>query len=395
MTSRALTPLVVDAGALVALARELVVVPSPSGEELRIAELLAERLDGDGFDVELQEVEPRRPNVVATWTGAEEGPTLVFNGHLDTLPIDPELPRPFDARVEDGYLYGAGSNNMKGAVAAMVGAMRTVAAQPRVPGRIVLTAVVGECDALGLGTSAAIERGLRADACINGEPTELRVLTDHAGVTQLDIVVRGREVHVYERERGVNAIEQAAALLARLHDDILTCEGGLDRLPILNVGTIEGGVWPSLTAAQCRIGVDVRSTGTMTPESIRADVLRLVEELAAADPQLEADVALRSPPRFVQQRPFHIDADAAPVAAVARAHALVTGSEPEVGPHWPESFYGTDASHLLHAGIPTVIYGPGSHTQISRPNERIAVAELVTAATVYATAAAHLLGGSA
>src|SRR5262249_30305291 len=162
-------------------------------------------------------VEPDRPNVIATWTAPEEGPTVLFNGHLDTLPVDAALPRPFDARVEDGWLYGAGANNMKGAVTAMVAALRALAAGGVGRGRVVLTAVIGECDALGLGTEAALDAGLKADACLNGEPTELRILTDHAGVTQLDVVVRGREVHVYERDRGINAIEQAVALVSRLN----------------------------------------------------------------------------------------------------------------------------------------------------------------------------------
>jgi acetylornithine deacetylase len=279
---------------------------------------------------------------------------------------------------------------MKGAVAAMVAAMRAVA-ETGVAGRVVLSAVIGECDALGLGTSAALQRGLRADACLNGEPTELRILTDHAGVTQLDVTVSGREVHVYEREAGTNAIEKMQKLLARLDASILRREGGLDRLPILNVGTIHGGTWPSLTAAECSIGIDVRSTGGMSPDSILEDVGHVIATLEREDPGFSARAALRRAPQFIQQYPYRIDPDNDLVRLVAEAHHDVVGSTAEVGPHWPESFYGTDASHTSHAGIATVIYGPGSHAQISRPDERVALTELTAAATVYATVAHRFL----
>jgi acetylornithine deacetylase len=338
--------------------------------------------------VRTEEVALGRSNVIARFGSG--GRTLLFNGHLDTLPVASDLPRPFDGRLEDGFVYGAGINNMKGAVAAMVAAMSAIVRRG-VVGQIVLAAVIGECDALGLGTWAALKNGLSADACLNGEPTELRILTDNAGVSQLDITIHGREVHVYEREKGLNAIEQARRLLDKLDASIFQSDGGLDRLPIVNVGTVSGGSWPSLTAAQCTFGIDVRSTGSMTPESILTDVQTMLDEAATEDPAFTATASLRGAPMFIQQRPYHIDATAELVRHVADAHAALHGAPPEIGPHWPESYYGTDASHILHAGIPTVIYGPGSHAQISRPNERVALEELRQAAATYATAACRFL----
>jgi acetylornithine deacetylase len=269
----------------------------------------------------------------------------------------------------------------------MVAAVKAVAASGTSSGTILLSAVVGECDALGLGTAHALSKGLKADACINGEPTELKILTDHAGVTQLDITVQGRSVHVYERARGIDAIEKMCSLLRHLDESILTRQGGLDRLPTLNVGTIDGGSWPSLVAASCRVGIDVRSTGTMTPNTIKADVERFIARLAAADPDFVATVELRQPPRFVQQFPYHADPAERIVEIVARHHRETARRREEIGPSWPESFYGTDASHIARAGIPTVIYGPGSHHEIGQPDEYVRVDELVQASNVYARAA--------
>lgn len=382
----------VDEDLLVELATGLASIPSASGSEAAIAAWLAERLRAAGCDVTLQEVEVGRPNVIATVGLPEPGRVLLFNGHLDTLPVDPAHPSPYDARVQDGWIHGAGINNMKAAVAALATAMLAVRDGGAQRGRIVLSAVVGECDALGLGTVHALEHGLTADACLNGEPTELRVLSEHGGVTQLEIRVTGREVHMYELPLGANAIEGAARIVAALEPSVLTgAEGGLDQLPILNVGTISGGLLPSLTAAESRLGVDVRSTGRMTPESIRADVERAAA--AAVGEGLGVEVALRERPAFVQQRPFRTAPDTPLLRAVTAALEAETGAA-EVGPHWPESFFGTDASHIAAAGIPTVICGPGSHTQISRPDERVALAEVVTAARVYERAARAFLDGA-
>jgi acetylornithine deacetylase/succinyl-diaminopimelate desuccinylase-like protein len=385
----------IDEALLLQTACELVSIPSPSGEEERVAAHLSAKLERLGFDVELQEVQPRRSNVIARLELPEPGPALLFNGHLDTLPVDPKLPRPFDARVEDGRLHGAGVVNMKGAVAAMVAASHALAGSARC-GRIVLSAVIGECDALGLGTAHALDQGLTADACINGEPTELRILSDHAGVTQLDVRLDGREVHVYEIELGANAILAMADVIHALESLRLEPgRGAVAGLPIVNVGVIGGGRWHSLTAGRCTIGVDVRGTGEMTPDSIRDDVERAVTAAIAGRPGITVDVALRERPAFVQQHPFRASAEEPIVRAVAVALERELGRGAEFGPHWPESCYGTDASHIARAGIPTVICGPGSHTQISRPDEHLAVAELVAAARIYAAAGLEYLRGAA
>jgi acetylornithine deacetylase len=379
----------IDETLLLELTTGLTAIPSVSGDERAIGAWLAERLERAGARVELQRVLGDRANVLATVDSGHAGPALLFNGHLDTLPVEPAVERPFDVRVEDGWVYGAGVVNMKGAVAALATALIALRGTLTV-GRVVLSAVMGECDALGLGTVHALESGLTADACINAEPTELRVLTDHAGVTQLDVTVTGREAHVYEADRGADAIAAAGRVLAALDAAALHgAEGGLERLPALNVGTIAGGRQPSYVAATCRLGIDVRSTGAMTPASIRDDVERLAAEAAGEGFAVEA--TLRGRPGFVQQSPFRADPSSRVVRAMADAVSAELGRPAEVGPHWPESFYGTDASHIARAGIPTVICGPGSHTQIGRPGERVAVAELQQAARAYVRASGELL----
>src|SRR5262249_41840607 len=142
------------------------------------------------------------------------GPTLLFNGHLDTLPVQPGWSQdPFKPRRVGDKLVGAEINNMKAAVAGMIGCMAAMSkAKESMAGKIVLSAVIGECDALGLGTTHMLHQGLKADMAINGEPTDLNVMTAHSGVSQLRLTVQGRSVHVCQRADGRNAIEDLVTI---------------------------------------------------------------------------------------------------------------------------------------------------------------------------------------
>ncbi|MEX2650252.1 MAG: M20/M25/M40 family metallo-hydrolase [Alphaproteobacteria bacterium] len=377
-----------DAGHVLATVEGLCAIPSVSGEEDAIGRWTARELRRLGFDVAEQEVEPGRRNVIATLATGRPGPRLLFNGHLDTLPVPAGGRRdPYKPERADGRLYGAEVNNMKGAVGAMIGAMSAARAEAEaLRGEIVLSAVIGECDALGLGTAHMLDQGFRADLCVNGEPTDLGVMTSHAGVTQLRVVVEGRSVHVCQRERGVNAIDKLVALLPRLTLDRLrhAPHPAFPGLPTFNVGAIAGGGLPSMLAGEAWAWIDVRTVPGMTPEGVRDDIAAAVAEAAAGDPNLGARVELARRPRFVQQHPFHVAADAPIVRAVAAAHLRATGTAARVGTLTPQVFYGTDASHLLRAGISTAIYGPGRVEDINVPDESTAIDDVLTAARVYA-----------
>ena len=388
-----------DADSVVRLVEQLVAIPSVSGDEDAISRFTAGELRRLGFPVIEQEVLPGRRNVLATLDTGRDGPSLLFNGHLDTLPIPSGWAGdPFRPRREGGRLIGAEVNNMKAAIGAMIGALVALrAVADRLTGRVVFSGVVGECDALGLGTTFMLAQGLRADAAINGEPTDLTIMTAHGGVTQLRLVVEGRAVHVCQRASGVNAIEKMAALLRDLREDALrfTPHPSFPGLPTLNVGVIRGGGYPSMLAERCEALIDVRTVPGMTPESVRADLEAVVAAAAAGDPGLRARVELRAPPEFVQERPFLVAPTERIVQTVAAAHARLAGRPPEVGSFYPQVFYGTDASHLLHAGIPTAIYGPGKIEDLNVPGEGIAIDDVVHAARVYGLSALAFCGSPA
>jgi len=370
-------------------------VPSVSGNEGHVAQRAARLLADDGLSVDLQEVESGRPNVIARLKTGKKGPRLLFNGHLDTLPPPAQgwTRDPYRPALENGRLYAAEINNMKGAVGGMIWAMAELQRRRQeLSGEIILSAVIGECDSLGLGTVSALERGLSADFCINGEPTDLAVMTSHAGVTQLKLVVQGRPAHVSQRAQGIDAIAELVALLPLIREDMLTYETHPDfpGLPTVHVGVIAGGILPSMLAPTAEARIDVRTVPGMTPQTVLHDLRRLVNQARDRDPKLMAEVMLSERPAFMQPPPFHMPKDARIVSAVAKAHLAVTARQAHVGLLVPQVFFGSDASHILAAGIPTAIYGPGKVTDISTPNESIAVADVVTAAKVYLATAVSL-----
>jgi len=369
----------------------LVSLPSVSGEERAVSEWTAGELRRLGLDVVEQEVTRGRNNVIGTLEGMQRGPTLLFNGHLDTLPIptggthDPYRPR----RV-DGRLHGAEINNMKAAVAAMIASVAILARErASLSGRVVLSAVVGECDALGLGTLHMLEAGLSADAAINGEPTDLNVMTSHAGVTQLQLRVTGHGVHICQRDDGCNAIDGLVGLLSALDEKALCFSRHADfpGLPTLNVGVIRGGRMASVLADDAEALIDVRTVPGMTPESVCEDISRFAAAHLDAEKGFRHRVELLARPTFCQQHPYHVRPDAGIVRLVADSHVMIHGRPPHVGSMYPQVFFGTDASHLLHAGIPTVIYGPGRVEDINSVDESIEISHILDAARVYLASA--------
>jgi acetylornithine deacetylase len=382
----------IDADGLVELASGLARIPSEIPNEGPIANYLAVEMRNTGvFDeVHLQNVVPGRPNVIGVVRGSGDGPNLLLNGHLDTGAPAGEWSRdPYDSFVEEGFLYGFALTDMKGAVACLVKAAEAVArADLRPKGDLVVTAVVHH-DVCGLGTKFFLESNDRPFAmCINGEPTGLRLQLAHGGAWQFELTTHGVAEHISRREGGVDATAKMIKLLAVLDESKLTFDPTqvLEGLPRLVVGQIAGGTAASRTANRCTARGDVRIVPGMTADTLTGDFNSVIAGLAAADPEFRADVRT-----LVYQRPYRVDPDAQVVAVTAQAHHDVTGTEPETSTGLPVCSYVTDSSDIVRHGIPTVVYGPSNWRMV--PDERISIAEMVTATQVYALAAARIVTG--
>jgi acetylornithine deacetylase len=335
--------------------------------EREIAAFVAEWLRDARLEVEVVE-EGGRPSVIAVARGSGGGRSLMLNGHLDTVGVD-AMDEPFEARVEDGRMYGRGAGDMKGALAAAMLALRD-ARETGLRGDVILTAVADE-ELGSVGTESVLRRAT-ADACIVCEPTDLRLAVAHRGFVAFEIETRGVAAHGSRADLGVDAIAKMGPVLVALAElDGELRQGEAHPLlgaPSVHAGVIAGGQEVFSYPARCVLSGERR---TLPGETV-ADVERELRSLA---PEAEVRVT-------VARDAFAIDEGHELVAAVAAA----AEAEVVVGlPFW------TDAGLTAAAGIPTVLFGPvgdGYHGAV----EWVDLASLERCREVYAQAASRLCG---
>ena len=183
-------------------------VPGAPGE-VEIAEYIADYLRSAGLDTRTEEVEPGRVNVVGVLEGSGGGPTLMLNGHTDTVGIDYMEIDPLDPVVKEGRMYGRGTFDMKGGLAAILSATKAVADSGEELGGDLVVAAVCDEEYASIGTERVVEQ-VRADAAIVGEPTEFQILVAHKGFAWVDIETRGIAAHGSAWQIGVDAIARWA-----------------------------------------------------------------------------------------------------------------------------------------------------------------------------------------
>jgi acetylornithine deacetylase len=340
------------------LARDLVrinsvnpkLVPGAPGEE-EIALFVHRFLVEHGVPAELVEAEPARPNVVARLPGGDDGPSLLMCCHMDTVSAE-GMAAPFDARVEDGNLYGRGTHDIKGGLAAMLAATVILSERSQSGGEIIVAAVVDE-EYLSSGTEALV-KDVQADAAIVFEPSDLKVLVAHKGFAWFSIETHGVAAHGSRPAEGVDAIAHMGRVLVGLEE--------LDRelrsspphphlgTPSVHASLIEGGRELSSYPDRCRLQVE-RRTIPGEPESNGGRELKeLLSRLQYDDPRFRAECELR----FARQ-PYEISTSHALPQAMARAVERATQRSVEFGglTAW------TDSAILAAEAIPSVVFGPG------------------------------------
>ena len=366
-------------GDAVALTRALVAVDSrnpviaPGGPgEGAAASLLAGVLAGWGFEVELQEVAPGRPNVIAR-TGKRGGPALMFNGHLDVVGTDGMVHPPFDAAVRDGRIYGRGSADMKGGIAAMCAAAARAASATNA--ELVIAAVIDE-ENESLGTRALVERGIRADAAIVTEPTRLSIMPAHRGFVWLEIEVRGRAAHGSRYDIGIDAIRHAGLLLAELdafeEQVLVTRTHPLLGRASLHASLVHGGIGLSTYPDRCTLSIERRTVPGESTESVIEEVREAFARVRARRPTFDALVRL-----ITAQGPSDVSPDAPVVQSLARA---IEGEGMTMAIEGMSAW--TDAAILNEAGIPAICFGPGDISLAHAAEEWIPIAEIERATAV-------------
>ena len=365
---------------LVALLADLVAIPSvnPMGRERTgtdygergIADYVAAYLRRHGVDCEVDEVVPGRPNVIGR-IDAGAPATILLEAHLDTVHVDTMTIPPFTPEVRRGRLYGRGSCDTKGSLAAFLFAACGMLAQGKKPGVNVVLAAVADEEYQFTGALHAVARGLKADFGIAGEPTQLHIVRAHKGVTRWKIVTRGLSAHSAYPTRGKNAIYTMGRILTRLEDYALELgqepPHPLLGPPSLSVGVIEGGQAVNIVPDTCVIEIDRRTLPGESIESVLAPVRRLLKEI----PGWEI-----VPPHLAVE-PMEVPRASRAVALIEESVAHVTGTATVEGAN-----YATDAGIYNRAGIPTIVFGPGDIAHAHTHNESIDLAELHAASSI-------------
>jgi acetylornithine deacetylase len=325
------------------LTKTLINIPSVTGLEGEIADFLCSYLKNQGFDLQEQEIEEERRNILAT---AGSRPRVILCTHMDTVP------EYFAASEDADYIYGRGACDAKGIMASMIWAAQDLKKDGLTEVGILF--VVGE-ETNSIGAKMANSLNIGSDFIIVGEPTENKLGIGHKGIITLKMTARGKAAHSAYPSSGESAIEKLLDSLQRIR----TLDFGEDPVmgkAVLNIGTIEGGAAPNVVANHASAEVCIRSAHPS--EQILNKVKAVVNQ------KVEIDILTQSE----AQRLF-----------------TVPDLEHVVLP------YGTDIPHLKNFGKPLLL-GPGSFLVAHTENEKIEKRQLLEAVKIYENLVKKLLG---
>jgi succinyl-diaminopimelate desuccinylase len=383
----------VDRDLVIELTRQMIRMRSvnPPGDERQVAEYLAGIATENGLEAEIQPLDEGRANCLIRLPGGD-APDLVFTGHLDVVPPGEQAwdHDPFGADLTDGRIYGRGSADMKGGVAAILAAMIGLQrAAFRPAGDVVLAATAGEEAGL-YGARAMVEQHSLDGAgyLVVAEPSDLDVFVAEKGVLWMQVHYYGRTAHGSMPWLGVNAVSAMARLIPVLESYPFSFEESPSLgEPTLSVNIIDGGNKTNVVPDHCRIVLDMRTVPSQDHALLIEAVRRRAEEVAATSSgEIRVDITVDQDDGSVETDP-----EEPLVEALAASVAAVTGRQPRIG----GVTYATDAAVLVPGfEIPMVICGPGAPGMAHQPDEYVEVEQLVEATAVYADLARRLLNDS-
>ena len=393
---------------IVAMSCDVINIPSPTGEELQMAQYMQSALQQIGLNITWQEVEEGRANVVGRWIGSGGGKNLMFNGHMDTSNTGREefltgLGYKPNAVVKNGFVYGLGIYNMKGALVCYTHAVKALQrAGVRLKGDVIIAAVAGEIEktqwgefrgkeyrGYGVGTHYLVNHGVLPDMCILGEPTDMHLVLEHFGSMWVRISCTGIYVHTAfcEGREEMNSIRRMHALMDPILKWIANWESKAShagKKAIVNLGAIRGGYsWrASRTPEKTDLFLDVRVPPTIPMTQARREVQNLFLKMEKQHPDwgLEFETYVSVPGARIDERHEMI-------RAIDANHKRIMGKPPER----EVVTWCSDASVLSRYGVETVNYGPSSGPR-DKDGEKVKIQTLVDITRIYALTAAELCG---
>jgi succinyl-diaminopimelate desuccinylase len=391
----------VDRDELIRFTRDLVRIPSVfcpgsrEGNEARVAQHIAEYLGGNGFDVRLEEVTPGRPNVWALWSGDRPGKTLLFEGHTDVVtegPAEEWKYPPFGAELVGSRIYGRGSCDTKGNLAAAVMAV-TAIKDSGVPfaGRLLLCHPVDE-EGMMSGIKHFIRQGHAqgVDGAVICEPEENQLCVAQKGAMRVEVAVRGKMAHGAMPLSGVNPVTRAARFVVAVEElerEEISRHGEDEFLgypsitPTILLGPESGEPQINVIPASAYVALDIRTVTAQSHGEIVARLEDCLASLEAEDPDFKADLEV-----IEERPPTETDTNDALVRTMTAACTRLTGEPPRYN-----GVPGATDGTFLHAwaNIPIVTTGAGGRTIPHHKDEWVDVDELFTTCRLYAATAMY------
>ena len=371
-------------------------VSGPEYLEGRVSEYLVQRFSAAGLPWARQNVAPGRDNVLAVLEATEpNSPTILWDAHQDTVPVDGMTIAAFTPVIRDGRLFGRGACDVKGGMAALLVAVERLRREPSRRLRIVFAATVNEefgfsgAKALArlwqvpLASCASADRpaaellAVKPQAAVVAEPTGLHLVTTHKGAVRWRMIAHGRACHSAFPEQGANAIYPAARAVLAIETLALELRNRSPDHPCgpptLSIGTIQGGTGVNLVPDRVVLEIDRRLLPGESAEAARQEVIDRVA--AAVGEQADAVITHESP--FLSSSGLPEEASGQ-TAAMLRDAAAGCGHQADV----LAARYGTNASIYAAADVPSVVFGPGSIAQAHTVDEWIDLSEVATAASI-------------
>jgi acetylornithine deacetylase len=332
-------------------------VPGAPGEA-EAGAYMKEALGRLGLEVTLAEATPGRPSVIGILHGTGGGRSLMLNGHLDTVGVD-GMPDPFVPAIRDGRMYGRGTFDMKGSLAACLAAVKAVVdVRLSLRGDLVVAAVADE-EYASIGTAEVAAR-VRVDGAIVTEPTDLDLCIAHKGFVWLEVETTGRAAHGSRFHEGIDANMRMGRVLAELDhlEQALRARPPhpLVGPPSLHAAILQGGTELSTYAARCTLKIERRTVPGERLGQVEAELQAILDRLSAADSTFRG--GLRT---LLERMPFECSPDAALVRAIQQSATARLGK--------PSAYVGAaywmDTAILAGAGVEAAAIGPtgaGAHT---------------------------------
>ena len=375
---------------VVKFCQELVRIRSvnPPGDELQAAEYVASALRKIGLEVELITHSPTRASVLARLKSSRKKPGLLYNGHLDTVPVGAEewIHEPFRADVAEGKIWGRGTADMKGGLAVIMVAAKALA-EARLPlqGDLIIAATAGEeADSLGATALAARPDLGPVQAVVIPEPSYNDIFVAEKGAFWIEITTQGKTAHGSMPEMGRNAVMMMVTLINELGKMPFPYKehpllGGFSQ----SINTIAGGVKTNVVPDYCAVTVDMRTVPGQDHRAILRQVEDLIADMSRRIPDFKASVKVTN-----DRAPVETSPNEPAVQSFADVVAEVAGERPV-----PKGVrYYTDAVAFVPVlRAPMIICGPGDAKLAHQPNEYVEVSKLVQAARIFTLAAAKLL----